>query len=91
MEIRSRRIVYYLFILNLISARAEIQWASYVIAYSTQLGMKQYSAKQALGEPNVMPNFGFSPCAWAPKYIRSKDGEFIHLGFENQFQFVLSS
>ncbi|MFN3306655.1 MAG: OmpA family protein, partial [Candidatus Kapaibacteriota bacterium] len=70
-----------LFLLCFLNLTAEIQWASYVISYSSQLGLKQYSAEQALGEPNVMPNFGFTPCAWAPKYIKSKDGEFLHLGF----------
>ncbi len=58
-----------------------IQWAGKVIGYSSELGAKQYSAKQALGKPNVLPSFGFTPCAWAPRFIRSKDIEYLHLGF----------
>ncbi len=70
-----------LFLLYFFNLSAEIQWASYVISFSSQLGMRQYSAEQALGEPNVMPNFGFSPCSWTPRYIKSNDGEYLHLGF----------
>lgn len=66
---------------------ADIQWASYVVNYSSELGTRQYSSEQALGEPSVLPNFGFTPCAWAPRYIKSKEGEYIHLGFEKP-QFV---
>lgn len=63
------------------SANSQIQWASSVLGYSSELGIIQYSIEQALGEPSVKPNFGFSPCAWTPRYLKSKDGEFIHLGF----------
>lgn len=60
-----------------------IQWAARVIGYSSELGSKRYSAEQALGKPNVLSNFGFTPCAWAPRSIRSKDIEYLHLGFAN--------
>lgn len=60
-----------------------IQWASIVIGYSSERGLKQYSAEQALGEPNVLPTFGESPCAWAPRFVRSRDIEYLHLGFAN--------
>lgn len=69
-------------LLFVLSVRSEIQWASQVVAYSSELGVKQYSIEQALGEPSVLPEFGFSPCAWAPRYVRTKDGEYIHLAFE---------
>lgn len=63
------------------NAFSEIQWADRVIYFSTQLGIKQSSATQALGKPNVLPTFGFTPCAWIPKDIRNRDEEFLHLGF----------
>jgi outer membrane protein OmpA-like peptidoglycan-associated protein/mRNA-degrading endonuclease HigB of HigAB toxin-antitoxin module len=65
---------------------SEIQWASYVLGYSSELGTRQYSIEQALGEPSVLPEIGFSPCAWAPRYIKNKDGEYIHLGFSKPQQ-----
>lgn len=63
------------------NAFSGIQWADRVMYFSTQLGVKQFSAIQALGKPNVLPTFGFTPCAWAPRNIRSRDEEFLHLGF----------
>lgn len=63
------------------NAFSGIQWADRVIYFSTQLGIKQFSAIQALGKPNVLPTFGFTPCAWTPRNIRSRDEEFLHLGF----------
>ena len=62
---------------------SQIQWASFVVNYSSELGIREYSIEQALGKPNVLPTFGFSPCAWAPRHLRAKDGEYIHLGFAN--------
>ncbi len=63
-----------------------IQWASKVISFSSQLGLKQFSAEQALGKPSVRENFGLSPCSWTPQRIRNKFGEYLHLGFENPQQ-----
>jgi OOP family OmpA-OmpF porin len=42
-----------------------VQWASNVISFTSQLGAKEYSAKQVLGKPNKCPDAGDSPCAWA--------------------------
>jgi len=62
----------------------EVQWATEVLQYSTQFGKRQYSANQVVGKPNVLPNLGASPNAWAPK----KKGklEFIKVGFSNPVQ-----
>jgi len=60
----------------------EVQWADYVIDYSSEMGDKGFSASQALGKPNSMPQpDGLSPCAWLP---RNQDGEkeYIHVGFK---------
>ncbi|MEJ5286455.1 MAG: hypothetical protein CH6_2219 [Candidatus Kapaibacterium sp.] len=85
MKINFTIIALLLFIL-LNKSFAEIQWASYVVGYSSELGVKQYSIEQALGEPSVLPDFGFTPCAWTPRYVRSKTVEYIHLGFSNPQQ-----
>src|SRR5690606_29336243 len=57
-----------------------VQWASRVIEFSSQLTPVQYSARQALGKPNVLPAGGQSPNAWVPDKPRRK--EFIKVGFE---------
>ena len=44
----------------------EIQWASFVIEYSSELTPIQYSAEQVLGKPTVLPAAGESPTAWTP-------------------------
>jgi outer membrane protein OmpA-like peptidoglycan-associated protein len=66
----------------LLSSEAQVvQWASKVIEFSSELTPVQYSAKQALGKPNVMPAGGQSPNAWAPDKPKRK--EFLKLGFDN--------
>ncbi len=57
----------------------EIQWASKVIEFSSELTPIQYSAQQVLGKPNVLPAAGESPSAWTPDRPNSK--EFIKVGF----------
>lgn len=65
----------------LFSTAQTVQWASSVVEFSTELTPIQYSAKQALGKPNVLPSGGQNPNAWAPDKPGRK--EFIKLGFEN--------
>jgi OOP family OmpA-OmpF porin len=58
----------------------EVQWASEVLEFSSELTPVQYSARQILGKPNVLPAGGQSPNAWAPD--RPKRKEFVKVGFE---------
>ena len=58
----------------------EVQWASKVIDYSSQLGKNLYSAEQVLGPPDVSPFDGDNPNAWTPK--RDSKTEFIIVGFD---------
>ncbi|MDH3708339.1 MAG: OmpA family protein [Cyclobacteriaceae bacterium] len=58
----------------------EVQWASKVIEFSSELSPLQYSAKQALNKPNVLPNGGENPNAWTPK--NPNRIEFIKVGFD---------
>jgi outer membrane protein OmpA-like peptidoglycan-associated protein len=58
----------------------QIQWASKVIEFSSELTPIQYSAQQVLGKPNVLPAGGPNPNAWSPD--RPKRKEFIKVGFE---------
>jgi len=79
-----KSIFYILFSLffALFSAKAQqIQWASKLIKYSTDLGGKQNGIKRILGKPDAFPQGGASANAWMPK--RALDGsEIIEVGFE---------
>lgn len=59
----------------------EIQWASKLIKFSSDLGGKQNGIKRILGKPDVFPQGGSSPNAWSPK--NALDGkEVVEVGFE---------
>jgi hypothetical protein len=57
-----------------------VQWASSVRAVSSEYSTTDWSAKQALGAPDVYPRSGDDPHAWAS---RDADApfEFIEVGF----------
>lgn len=57
-----------------------VQWASKVLEVSSELTPIQYSAKQVLGKPTVLPGGGLNPGAWMPD--KAKRREFIKVGFE---------
>lgn len=65
---------------SVIGYSQDIQWASKVIEFSSELTPIQYSAEQLLGKPNVLPAAGESPSAWTPDRPNSK--EFVKVGFE---------
>jgi len=57
-----------------------VQWASRVIEFSSELTPVPYSANQILHKPNVLPVGGESPSAWTPS--KPNRVEFIKVGFE---------
>jgi hypothetical protein len=59
----------------------QVQWASKLIKYTSDLGGKQYGIKRILGRPDAFPQAGNSPNAWAPKNAL-KGYEIVELGFE---------
>lgn len=63
---------------NFVQAQ-NVQWASKVIEFSSELTPIPYSASQALHKPNVLPIGGESPNAWTPG--KSDREEFIKVGF----------
>jgi OmpA-OmpF porin, OOP family len=67
--------------LYLSSSAQDLQWATRVISFSSELTPVQYSAQQVLGKPNVLPVGGQSPNAWVPD--RPKRKEFIKVGFDH--------
>jgi OmpA-OmpF porin, OOP family len=70
-------VILYLILAASASAQ-EVQWASAVLDVSSEHSSRQYSAKQALGKPNAMPQGGDNPSAWRPG---KKGKEFIKVGF----------
>lgn len=70
------------FFFALFSVQAQqIQWASKLIKFSTDLGGKQNGIKRILGKPDAFPQGGSSANAWMPK--NSLDGrEIVEVGFE---------
>ena len=56
------------------------QYASSVIAYSTQYSSTSYGAIQALGKPNVYPYCGDNPLAWESA-TQNGGREFLVLGY----------
>lgn len=75
-----RFIILFFIVLNSIEAQ-QVQWASKLIKYSSDLGGKQFGIKRILGKPDVFPQGGYSANAWSPK--KALDGrEVIIVGFE---------
>lgn len=62
----------------------DVQWAEEVLDYSSQFGKRQYSVDQITGKPNVLPNLGASPNAWAPQ--KTGKAEFVKVAFKNPIQ-----
>lgn len=62
----------------------EVQWASKVLEFSSELTPVQYSAQQILGKPNVLPAGGQNPNAWTPDKPKRK--EFIKIGYSHPIQ-----
>ncbi len=59
----------------------QIQWASKLIKFSSDLGGKQNGIKRILGKPDAFPQGGSSANAWSPK--NALDGrEVVVVGFE---------
>ena len=73
-----------LLLISVTSFSQNIQWADEVLDFTSQFGKRQYSVDQVTGKPNVLPNLGASPNAWAPKK-RGKT-EFVKVGFKNPVQ-----
>jgi outer membrane protein OmpA-like peptidoglycan-associated protein len=67
-----------------VSYSQTVQWASEVIEFSSELTPVQYSARQILGKPNVLPAGGQNPNAWTPDKPKRK--EFVKVGYANPIQ-----
>ncbi|MEI9919251.1 MAG: OmpA family protein [Bacteroidota bacterium] len=74
-------LVLFALVLNLSALGQEVQWASKVLEFSSELTPVQYSAQQILGKPNVLPAGGQNPNAWTPDKPKRK--EFIKIGYDH--------
>nr|WP_294897423.1 hypothetical protein [uncultured Pedobacter sp.] len=75
-----KKLITILFILPFFAQSQQVQWVSKVLKSSSDLGGKQYSSRRVVGRPDVFPQAGDSPNAWAPK--NANDGhDFIEVEF----------
>lgn len=79
-------------VLTAFSFGNNIQWASKVIAFSSQYGEQFYAAKQVLGVPNSTDGYTDSPFSWAAATVDNQAVEFIHVAFDEAMfveQFII--
>lgn len=72
----------FLLIFGLLSAFSygqQVQWASKVLDFSSEMSERQYSAEQVTGQPDALPADGESPNAWTPR--RPNRDEFLKVAF----------
>ena len=62
------------------AASVPVMWADSVLGYSSQYTESSWSAAQALGMPNVYPEHGDLPQAWASK-TPDDQAEWIEVGY----------
>ena len=80
-------LVVFLLIGQCVQAQPKVQWASKVLAFSSERvdanspGPK-FRAIQVIGSPNKLPQTGESACAWSPAGADTYAEEFIKVGFE---------
>ncbi|MEO5912416.1 MAG: hypothetical protein ABIP95_16135 [Pelobium sp.] len=76
-----KKLIIIILLLPMMGLCQQVQWVSKVIKSSSDLGGKQYSSRRVIGKPDVFPQGGDSPNAWAPK--NAQDGhDFIEVEFE---------
>lgn len=63
------------------SGNVNVRWASSVISFSSEWEEYYYGSMQALGEPDVYPNYGDIEFAWSPS--GHDDQEFLELGYSH--------
>ena len=76
----------FIFLLSLQTFAQKTFWASRVIAFSSEYSdantTKENRAIQALGKPNVLPQYEKSVCSWHPQTQDNSQEEFLIVGFD---------
>ena len=71
--------------LNSLGYAQNTQWASKILGFSSEYRPDKYGfgyrSKQILGEPNKLPDFGQSACAWTPAEADSKNEDWIKVAY----------
>jgi len=64
----------------------QVLWADKILGYSSEYRNTDsgygFRSKQILNEPNKLPDFGNSFCAWSPATPDNRNEEWIKVGFE---------
>src|SRR5690606_8368614 len=81
---RSNIILLLCCLFSLSSSAQEVFWASELISFSSEYASKSFSAKQVLGKPNALPQYGKNLVAWAP--AKNTKNAFVIVGFEKAIQ-----
>ena len=76
-----RKFLFIVFISFQMVQAQQVQWASKLIKFSSDLGGKQNGVKRILGRPDAFPQGGSSPNAWCPKDAL-KGRDYVEVGFE---------
>ncbi len=76
-----KKILLLILLMPMIGLCQQVQWVSKVLRSSSDLGGKQYSSRRVIGKPDVFPQGGDSPNAWAPKDAQDQH-DFIEVEFE---------
>lgn len=73
---------------TLVASSIFARYADSVIAYSSQYSSYQYSAREALGSPNVFPAYNTDPNAWIPANESGRESLVLHFSDADSINFV---
>ncbi len=79
--VRAQGVQYQIDLPEMDSQNLDVQWADRIVGFSSQGSQKVFSAKQALGKPNVLPAAGISAVAWMPDMRSTLPEQWIKVGF----------
>lgn len=89
MSLLRRKLNFYVALIFLLSGKSfaqQVLWADKILGYSSEYRNNDsgqgFRSKQILGEPNKLPDFGNSFCAWSPATPDGRNEEWIKVGFE---------
>ncbi|WP_229215971.1 OmpA family protein [Dyadobacter frigoris] len=89
MSLLRRKLNFYVTLILLFSGKLfaqQVLWADKILGYSSEYRNNDsgqgFRSKQILDEPNKLPDFGYSPCAWQSAMPDGRNEEWIKVGFK---------
>jgi outer membrane protein OmpA-like peptidoglycan-associated protein len=89
MSLLRRKLSFYITLILLLSGKTFAQrvlWADKILGYSSEFRNNDsgqgFRSKQILDEPNKLPDFGYSPCAWQSAMPDGRNEEWIKVGYK---------